>query len=225
MNGNQYTCQDGIAHKGNSTFLIGVAILFAVFGGILNANAQLKSQMKLSIETGPIILSDSENLSFFLNIEPKLKATENTLIGLRIGATINSQSIQNDNPDAFFIFDEADNGAISFVPTFDYRFSEGDFRPYLGIGLGYYLLASYVEVQELGPDNPRDELTDVQVDNKVGVLLRGGLEIGRLRLGAEYNFIPKADLKMPNGAKIGTVDNSYLALVVGYTIWGERLKP
>ncbi len=60
------------------------------------------------------------------------------------------------------------------------------------------------------------------VNNQVGFLLRGGFELGKTRLGLEYNFIPKADIEIPNGQIIGTVDNSYFGLSIGFTIGGGK---
>ena len=57
---------------------------------------------------------------------------------------------------------------------------------------------------------------------QIGFLLRGGLEIGKIRCGLEYNLISKADIKMPNGQIIGTVNNSYLGLFIGFTIGGGK---
>ena len=55
------------------------------------------------------------------------------------------------------------------------------------------------------------------VKNQLGFLIRGGLEIKNLRYGLEYNFMPQADIKIPNIQTIGTIDNSYLGLSIGYT--------
>ncbi len=61
------------------------------------------------------------------------------------------------------------------------------------------------------------------VKNQLGLLLRGGLEIGNTRYGIAYNFIPKAAIKIPNGQIIGTINNSYLGLSIGFKLGGRKI--
>lgn len=196
-----------------------IALLFC----LLNLNAQVKNNIKLGIEPGVLLLSDSENLGLFLNAELKLKSSKNTFIGLRIGFVLNSQAFENYDSLQFNIDDKSDNGGISLVPTIDYyfkksNFKERKFRPYIGAGVGYYLLANYIDVSRTVITNPSEDEFEVYVDNQVGFLLRTGLESGKLRIGLEYNFILKADIEIPNGPVIGTVDNSYLGLSIGFIL-------
>lgn len=109
-----------------------------------------------------------------------------------------------------------DNAVISFMPTFDYYLNENHTRPYFGFGLGYYLFSSVIIA------NPFENVTEGSVNNQLGFLLRGGLELGKTTLGLEYNFIPKADIKIPNGLTIGTINNSYFGLSIGFTIGGKK---
>jgi opacity protein-like surface antigen len=191
-------------------------LLLALFCGLLNVQAQEKSFMKLEAEVGPILFSGSENLSFFFNVEPQFDFSENTVIGLRIGLAINPQKFEITDPSQFDIDWENDNGLISFVPTFDYYFLKDDFRPYLGVGVGYYLLSD-IDVSQTG-SNPNQGIIEVGVKNKVGFLFRGGIALNKLRFGLEYNLVPKADIEIPNGHVIGKAESSYLGLSIGYTL-------
>ncbi|GAA4272512.1 hypothetical protein U6A24_09810 [Aquimarina gracilis] len=56
----------------------------------------LNAQVKLRIEPGVLLDTDSENLGLLLNIEPKVKASENVVIGLRLGIAINPQKFEID---------------------------------------------------------------------------------------------------------------------------------
>ena len=179
-----------------------------------NLNAQNDNKLKLTIETGIIPYSTSENLSIFFNIEPKLKIIENGFMGLRIGLAINPQKYKNHDSLKFEVDEQYDNGGFSFVPTFDYYFSDNKYRPYLGIGVGAYLLSGYVDIVS----NTSSDEFEVKVNKQLGLLLRGGFEKARLRVGLEYNFIQKADIKIPDGEFIGTVNNSYLGISIGYII-------
>lgn len=187
--------------------------LFLLFY-LLNTNAQVI----LRIEPGVLLETDSENLGLLLNIEPKVKSSENTIIGLRFGIAINPQKFKINDGSQFFIDDLDDNGIISFVPTFDYYLNKSNYRPYIGFGLGYYLFNDI----DVSNRNGSIEILEGSVNNQLGFLLRGGLEIGTIRYGLEYNFIPKADIEILNGQTIGTIDNSYLGLSVGFTIGGRK---
>ncbi|MFK8005388.1 MAG: OmpW family outer membrane protein [Saprospiraceae bacterium] len=163
----------------------------------------------------------------FLYVEPKLKASKNTVIGLRIGAALNTQAIKNSDPFEFYIGKNynSNNVAISLIPTFDYYFAKNKFRPYLGLGVGYYFLTTSKKAFVGG--NFIDAV-EVSINNKMGILIRGGLDlnkvkVGRLDLskftvGLEFNYIPKADIEIPNGQKIGTISNSNIALSIGHII-------
>ncbi len=192
-------------------------LLITLLFCLLNLNAQENHNISLRIEPGLIVFSDSENLGLLLNFEPNIKISENTAIGLRFGLAINSQKFENNDSARFYIDDESDNAVISFVPTFDYYLNESNFRPYLGLGLGFYLLSD-IDVSRFGSGN----VIEVSVKNQLGLLLRGGFEIGNTRLRLEYNFIPKVDIEIPNNQKIGTVDNSYLGVSVGFKIGARK---
>ena len=195
-----------------------MSLLIALCFCIFNLNAQEKNNLKLGIEAGILPLTDSENLGLFLNVEPKLKVSENIFIGLRVGIILNSQSIENHDVSQFSIDGESDNGGISLVPTFDYYLNENYFRPYLGFGLGPYLLTKYLDVFDFASQS----VFEANVNNQLGFLLRGGWESNRLRLGLEYNFILKGDIKTPAGQVIGAVDNSHLGLSIGFIIGGGK---
>ncbi len=201
---------------------------------LLSLSAQEDSNIKLKIETGIIWTSESANPGFpwfngfFLRVEPKLKTSTNTFIGLRIGASVNEQKNEKfnlpqlyryNNPNSGIIqFINPDNGIISIVPTFDYCFIGKKNRPYLGGGIGYYFLVNYTDVSQRGLVNASENVLEVSVNNQVGFLFRGGFEFSKLIVGLELNYIPKADIEIPNGQIVGTVDNSYIGLSIGYAI-------
>lgn len=206
--------------------LIFITQLFWLF----NLNAQEQSNTKLKVETG----FDPIKQGLFFNVEPKVNATENTVIGLRFGiigypgsksiSTIKTQTIGNNANFEYIINEKSGNGVISFVPTFDYYLNESMFldkyffRPYLGLGVGYYLLGAYIEVSQIDKANSSQDEVKGRVSNQVGILLRGGIEFNKLIIGLEYNFTPKADIELPNDQTIGTIDLSYIGLSFGFSI-------
>ncbi len=216
-----------------SAILKSKMLLIILLSCLFNLSVQSQSNVKLKIETGVLWTSKSANPGFpwfngfFFRVEPKLKTSKNTFIGLRIGASEN-EKIENYNPlqsysynnpnDGLIQFTNPDNGIISIVPTFDYYFNENKYRPYLGGGVGYYFLTNFTEVSPTGIPNPSENILEVSVKNRLGILLRGGLDLGKFIIGLEYNFIPKTDIEIPNGQVIGTINNSYVGLSIGYTI-------
>lgn len=183
-----------------------------------NLNAQEENHIKLRIEPGLVLLNDSENLGLLLNIEPKIKVSENIVIGFRFAVALNTEKIKNNNSSQFFIEEQNDNGVISFMPALDYYLNEDNFRPYIGLGIGYYAM-SYIDVSRR---NGSSKVLKGNLKDKAGVLLRCGFEYRNTRVGLEYNFIPKADIELPDGQIIGTVDTSYLGITIGFVIGGRK---
>ncbi|MEO0331216.1 MAG: hypothetical protein AAF223_05955, partial [Bacteroidota bacterium] len=174
-----------------------IVILITLLFWLLDVNAQQSGNMKLKIETG----FDLEKPGLFLNVEPRMRATENTVIGLRFGivgysgsnsiSTIDTQTIGNNADFEYTINEKSGNGVISFVPTLDYYLNENIllnkyfFRPYLGLGVGYYLLGTYIEVTQLDKAGFSKEEIKGSVSNQVGFLVRGGVEFNKLIIGLE----------------------------------------
>ncbi|WP_430410394.1 hypothetical protein [Kordia sp.] len=187
-------------------------LLITLLFGFYNLNAQVKFR----IEPGFLLKTESENLGLMFNIEPNIEISNNCVIGLRFGLALNPQKIENNDSSQFFIDDENDNAVLSFMPTFDYYLNENHIRPYLGLGLGYYLFSS----EEIAISS--GDVTEGNVNNQLGLLLRGGFEWRKTKIGLEYNFIPKADIKIQNNQTIGTVNNSYFGISIGFLIGGGK---
>ena len=191
---------------------------------VINIQAQGASNIKLGIETGILPLSkDSENLGFFFNVEPKIKVIDNIFIGLRIGVTLNSHAFENNDEFQYIIDSDQNNAVLSFTPTIDYYLNEYYFRPYLGLGIGFHILADPLDV--FRATNASEGVIEGSVNKRPGFLLRGGFESDKLRFGVEYTFIPKGDIEIPSGQIIGAVGNSYFGLSVGFTIIGGKRSP
>ena len=141
-----------------------VLFLIVLVSCCSSLNAQLKSNFRLGIETGYIAFSGSNNLGLFLNIEPKLKSSKNTFIGLRMSLAVNSQTFENSDATQYMIEEEYDNGFFSFVPTFDHYFGKDDLRPYLGVGAGVYVVSSFVDVFHVSGQDPANKKIEVRLN-------------------------------------------------------------
>lgn len=195
-----------------------VLILILLSSCLFHSNAQEKNNVKLTVSPGVLLKRNSENLGLLFNVEPSIEISTRSVIGLRFGLAINPQKFENNGSSQFNFDTEKDNGVISFVPTFNYYLNENYTRPYVGLGLGYYVFSS-IDIA-----NPSENAPEGSVNNQIGFLVRGGVEWRKTKLGLEYNFVPKADVKIPNGQIIGTVDNTYLGLSIGFTIGGGRSR-
>ena len=217
--------------------MLKTSILLIVLFCSFSLHAQKESSIKLKIEIG--LNADSYGgkiygSGYFLNAEPKVKVSKNAAMGLRIGAAVNTQLIKYNDRFQFFIEknelnDSGNNSVISFVPTFDWYLNESNVRPYLGLGVGYYFLTTNKDAFAI--NNPLDAVA-VRISNQVGGVVRGGLDfheftvgksdLSRFSIGFEFNYIPNADVEIPNGEKVGTIANSNFALSIGYTIGNQK---
>ncbi|TXN35646.1 hypothetical protein FVB32_13790 [Flagellimonas hymeniacidonis] len=188
--------------------------LLLVLSCFFLSNAQEKNNVKLNIAPGLLLKTNSENLGLLLNVEPSIEISTRSVIGLRFGLAVNPQKFENNGNSQFRFDTEKDNGILSFVPTYTYYLNEKYTRPYVGMGLGYYVFSSIDLV------NPSENVPEGSVNNQAGFLIRGGIEWRKTKLGLEYNFVSKADVTIPNGQTVGTVDNSYLGISIGFTIGG-----
>lgn len=190
---------------------------------LFHLHAQEKNKIALGIETGLLISSDVESLGLLLHVEPKFKINENSRVGLRFALGVNSRSAQEEDSFQYTIDQSIGNTVYSILPTYDYYFKtdENTFRPFLGLGLGYYFLNNQ-DVSRSPIVNPDTDVFTGAVNDGLGFLVRSGFEIAKFRFGLEYNFIPKADIIIANGQTLGTVNDSYFGISIGLTLGGEK---
>jgi len=167
-----------------STIIKAIVTLFILLLFLSGLNAQKESNIKLKIEAGALILTNSKKqlltdplgipgqYGIFFNLEGKFKTSKKTFIGLRLGASSNEQSHVN-----------------SLIPTFDYYFIGKKVRPYLGLGIGYFFVNN--------PEGLTDPsgVFDTSITNKAGFIFRAGLDISNYSVGIEYNYIPEATIE------------------------------
>ena len=187
--------------------------------------AQQANSIKLKVEGG--VLWDAVDGKVylsgpFLNLEPKLNISRNILLGLMLEGAINTQIILTADPNQFYINNDVGfNGVVSIGPTLDYYFTTSDSSPYVGIGFIHSFLTT--TKKGLIIDTTFDE-QKLSVDDRVGVLLRMGTnlhkvkigqsDLSRFMLGLKFNYIPKANIEL-SGQRIGTIATSNLALSIG----------
>jgi hypothetical protein len=158
-------------------------------------------------------------------VEPKYAIKDEIAVGLRFeGAVLARTSIGAFNS-VNGTFEEGSSkvsAAGSYLLTGDYYFSNEKFRPFAGVGLGLYRVASAaVSLTTNGED-----ASSVSGGNKFGGLIRAGFEAGHFRLGLEYNLIPKTlgISTTDQGITYTTpsIKNGYFGIKFGAVIGGGR---
>ncbi len=152
-------------------------------------------------------------------IEPKYGLNDKIDLGVRLesalvarGVTIMGESATGDVA-----------GISSAVLTGNYLLSTGNFRPFIGLGLGVFNVAS---AGVITVDNGQtDEDVSFSAATKFGGMVRAGFKTGHFVLGVEYNAISASDgLRLSSSANVTTISikNSYLGVKLGFDIGGGR---
>ncbi|MEP0711186.1 hypothetical protein [Algoriphagus sp.] len=185
------------------------------------AMAQQKGRFRIDLEAGPAIPKEG-GIGFLFHIEPKINVADNMSVGIRFGSTALAKDVTYFNITEDYEGEIAGN--ISVSGTFDYFFhKEGsNLAPFIGAGFGYYALSS-IDVNSDDFNSP-DNFGDLEANFKWAPMLRAGLELGKFRMGAEYNFIPTSDLQNASGQVIGEAINQYFGFTLGAFIGGGRWR-
>lgn len=148
-------------------------------------------------------------------VEPKYGLSDHIDIGLRLEVAAVARGIEISGNTT-----KSDVGAFSsYLLTGNYLFGTGGIRPFLGVGVGFYSVASAGSVTVTNGQNPPQDVNFVS-DTKFGGMIRGGIKAGHFVAAVEYNAAPTTATTLGN-AKI-TSENAYLGIKVGFDIGGGR---
>lgn len=79
-----------------------------------------------------------------------------------------------------------------------------------------------MDVSGFGTGNRDEDNFEVEIEYWFGGLIRGGVEFEKLKIGAEYNFVPETIVNSPfSEKKIGCVNSSYYGFSFGYVLNGK----
>jgi hypothetical protein len=153
------------------------------------------------------------------NLEPQILVADNLAVGLRFGfaglaKNVTYYNLSND-------YDGEISANASVAGTVNYYLNNGNSRvaPYIGAGFGYYALSN-LDIASTSID-PGD-VGNLEADFAWAPMIRAGFELGKFRLGAEYNFIPNSNLQNLNGAVIGEAINEYFGFTLGFFVGGGK---
>ena len=181
-------------------------LVIAIIAIGVSVNAQEKEKFRVGLDFGYAFAKGGGGGLF--SLEPKYNITDHSNVGLRIGLAAYARNIVSD-----IDLDVSVNSNI--LATYDYYFGNGNSStsPFLGAGLGIYSLAS------IKSDTFIYDVNEVGSGTEFGGMIRGGVELGKLRLALEYNIVPKTDFPMGSSIK-----NSYLGVSIGFYLGGGKWK-
>ncbi|WP_339841989.1 hypothetical protein [uncultured Maribacter sp.] len=185
--------------------------------------AQEKNSFKVGVDFGAAIASD---IGVLMAVEPKYNINENNSIGLRLGVAFLLGRNIGEPMNFQYIIEEglSLHETYSLAATFDRYIGKSNsrFQPFIGGGISYYKLSKVNQVSTV--DNSNLNLASTtKVKGQMGLLVRGGFETGKFRLGLEFNMIPKSKIRLSNDDVAGSVKDSYFGVSIG-CIFGGRTK-
>ncbi|HDZ04116.1 hypothetical protein LCGC14_0217760 [marine sediment metagenome] len=184
--------------------------------------AQEENRIRVGLELGP---AKGADIAFLAALEPKFIINENSTVGLRLGvAFLLGRNIEESMKSQYIIEEGFSLHEIySLAATFDRYLGKANsrFQPFIGGGLSYYKLSGISNIST--KDNHDVNLASTtKVKGQMGLLVRGGFELGKFRLGLEYNSIPKTKIQVPNGDIAGSVKDSYFGVSIGCIFGGGK---
>jgi hypothetical protein len=140
-------------------------------------------------------------------VEPAYRITDVISVGLRMESAVIVRGY-SDPVAAEFDLDIA--GIGSYTVNGQYYFSNNNFRPFVGVGLGLFSLAAV--------EYDIDGTTEVaaKAEKKIGFYPRVGFDAGHFTLSLDYNIIPATE------AGDGEFKNSYLGVRIGGFFGGGK---
>ena len=192
----------------------------AMFAGV---SAQEKGKIRVGLDGGIDFPNAGVGLGGGIDIRYNIK--DNINVGLKFAGDAMAKDLYSDELN---LTASATAAAISStLVTGDYYFSKGEslFAPFVGGGFGFYKIAN-VKATVTGdqvPEPPTD-FTNYTPDTKFGALIRGGFELGHVRLGLEYNIIPKSSVYEVSDGSVGLASNSFLKLSLGFYLGGGKWR-
>lgn len=178
---------------------------------LLTFSIYLKAQefkpFKVGLGLGYVLTSDTDGLAFYL--EPAYRVQDNISIGLRLELAGHTSGINDQDIEVGFNSSYTLNG--------QYYFSNGDFRPLVGLGMGIYQTASLAA-------DATNTSGDLDTSPELGIYPRIGFDWGNLNVIIDYNFLPVSEGALssdPNNPVI-RIKNSYLGMKLGFSIGGGR---
>lgn len=180
--------------------------------------AQRAGGFRFQMDLGAAVPKDG-GIGALVNLEPQILIKDNFAVGLRLGMAGLAKDVTYYNIAEDFDVEVAGNASIS--GTLNYYFNNDNSRvaPYIGGGFGYYALSN-IDIEDTNIGN--DDIGDLEASFTWAPMIRAGVELGKFRIGAEYNFVPPSDLQNLGGQVVGEAINQYFGFTLGFFVGGGR---
>lgn len=183
-----------------------ILLIAALITMVTLANAQNFKPVKIGFDVGYTLPSDGGGGILF-DFEPAYRINDAIAVGLRLESALMARNVG------------ATQGSVSANGSYTlngiYYLSNSTFRPYVGLGLGLYSMASISVSTTAG---------SVAASSEFGVYPRIGIDIDHLNINLDYNIIPStpADITVSSVPTQVDIKNSYLGIRIGFFLFGGR---
>ncbi|MDN5203849.1 hypothetical protein QQ008_20830 [Fulvivirgaceae bacterium BMA10] len=158
---------------------------------------------KVGIGLGYAVPSDGGG-GVAIYLEPAYRLKDAIAIGLRLESAVLAKTIGTTEASA--------SGNASYTLNGQYYLSNAKFRPFVGLGLGIFSLAS-VSVNTNGTTGAAAS------GSEFGFYPRLGFDLGHFNFIFDYNIIPATKPEVTVGS-IPDIKNSYFTIKIGASIGG-----
>jgi len=182
------------------------------------AYSQEAEKFRFQMDLGLAAPKDG-GIGTLVNFEPQILVRKNLALGLRMGVAGLAKDVVYYEIPNDYLGELSANASVSGTANYYFNYGKGKVAPYIGAGFGYYALSN-IDIDQTNID--ADEVRDLKANFAWAPMLRAGVELGKFRIGAEYNFVPKSDLQNISGEVIGQAINEYFGFTLGYFVGGGK---
>ena len=131
---------------------------------------------------------------FLLSAEPKYTFAEHFTVGVRWEWTTMSGDKETEIAGELTtrISTRESKQSTALLPTFDYHFTSGTFRPFAGAGIGaYFMYGDRKRIKQFILEDREQVYTSTFVSSdavRPGFMLRAGFDVPHFRLAIAYNY-------------------------------------
>jgi len=209
--------------------LLLLVVFFAVTG-LVAVNAQDYKPFRVGLGLGYASpAGDGAKGGVLLYLEPSYRVTDAIAVGLKAEAAIMFRGTTITQNGQSYAGSGSVSGAGSYTLNGIYYFTPSGFRPYAGVGLGIYSIAS-ASVSFAGNGNTQtsSQSETVSGGSKFGFYPRVGFDAGHFTMNIEYNIVPASTstLTVTSGGAVTTAKtetkNNYLGIRIGFFIGGGK---
>jgi opacity protein-like surface antigen len=191
-----------------------------ISAAVFTANAQEFKPVKIGLGLGYASPGgEGAKGGVLVYFEPAYRVSDAIAVGLRIESAIMARGITVTGTGATATSEGEVSGNASYSINGQYYFSNNEsFRPFAGLGLGMYTLAS----ASFSAGGSTVEAS--ASESEFGFYPRIGFDAGHFTLQAEYNIIPDTESIVVSGGNAFTSKskNSYLGIKAGFFISGGK---